>query len=348
MVIAGQSDRPAADPAPRALFPIQTVWTISLDHQLSVRAAFDAAHVYFATDDGRLAAYELARGTPIWNVAARPQHDITAGDGLVFIAEPDRVTAHRASDGGVAWEVPFAEALASSPAWGTGRLAVATHDGVIALLRSSDGHVLWRRDLSSAAHSRLALTADRVYVPAGNGRLVSLRADTGATVWERRVGGAVTDFLALDARLYVGSTDNFFYCLNTRDGRVQWRWRTGADVIGVPAVDERNVYFVSLDNVLRALSRASGVQRWFRPLSLRPTAGPVKAGATLIVPGLAPTLPTYDAKDGAPTGGGVAAGTGDTPAQVHLISSETAERPGVVIVAHGATAMTATLVTRQP
>lgn len=328
------------------MFPIQTVWTIALDHRLSVRAAFDSGHAYFATDEGRVSAYELAGGTLMWNVAVRPQHEIAAGDGLVFIAEPDRLTARRALDGGLAWETPLTEALASPPVWGNSRLAVATGDGVIALLRASDGQVLWRRDLSSPAHSRLALWADRVYVTTDDGRLVSLKADTGGTAWERHLGGMATDILALEARLYVGSTDNFLYCLNTRDGRVEWRWRTGADVIGVPVVDERNVYFVSLDNVLRALSRASGVQQWFRPLSLRPAAGPVKAGATLVVPGLAPTLPAYDAKDGAPTGG-LAAGRGDTPAQLHVISNEITDLPGVVIVTHGATGMTATLVTRQ-
>ena len=34
------------------------------------------------------------------------------------------------------------------------------------------------------------------------------------------------------------------------DGRVDWRWRTGGDVIGKPVADERYVYFVALDNVL--------------------------------------------------------------------------------------------------
>jgi fructose-1,6-bisphosphatase I len=43
-------------------------------------------------------------------------------------------------------------------------------------------------------------------------------------------GPQTTLVLALDARLYVGSTDNFLYCLNSRDGRIEWRWRTGADV----------------------------------------------------------------------------------------------------------------------
>ena len=81
------------------------------------------------------------------------------------------------------------------------------------------------------------------------------------------------------------------YALDAADGRVHWRWRTGADVVGVPVVDERNIYFVSLDNVLRALSRRTGVQQWARLLPLRPTRGPLKVDPTIIVSGVAPALP---------------------------------------------------------
>jgi outer membrane protein assembly factor BamB len=343
--IAAQSSQATNDGASLALFPIQSVWTM-LDHPLIVPPAYDSVQMYLATDEGRLVAYDLARGIKVWDVAARPQHELAAGDGLLFIVEHDLLTARRASDGGVAWQVPFTEALASPPAGGNGRLAVATSAGAIVLIRASDGQVAWRRDLPSPVHSRLSLTADRVYVPSDNGHVLALRADTGDTMWDRRLGGPATDMLAIDARIYVGSTDNFLYCLNARDGRVLWRWRTGADIIGVPVVDDRHVYFVSLDNVLRALSRTTGVQQWFRPLSMRPTAGPVKAGATLIVPGLAPTIPAYDTKDGAPAGG-VPAGDGETAALVHLVSGGTHESPAVVIVTRDAKGVTATLVTRQ-
>ncbi len=59
--------------------------------------------------------------------------------------------------------------------------------------------------------------------------------EDGAPLWEYRLGGAPSDILALDDRLYVGSRDNFFYCLSTKDGTPFWRWRTGGDVIGMPA-----------------------------------------------------------------------------------------------------------------
>jgi hypothetical protein len=154
--------------------------------------------------------------------------------------------------------------------------------------------------MKSPAHALPALAADRVYVPVSDSRVVALRVEDGEPLWERRLGGAPNDILALDERLYVGSKDNFFYCLMTEDGRVDWRWRTGGDVIGLPIADLQQVYFVSLDNVLRALNLKSGGQHWMRPLPMRPVTGPVRAGSTVLVSGVAAALHAYDVKDGKP------------------------------------------------
>jgi len=167
-------------------------------------------------------------------------------------------------------------------------------------LRATDGQVVWQRELRSPAHAPPALAADRVYVPTTDGRIVALRIADGTPIWERRVGGSPNEILAQGDRLYAGSTDDFFYCLLTRDGQIDWRWRTGGDVIGQPVADDRRVYFVSLDNVLRALHRVSGGQEWMRPLPIRPTSGPALVGSTVAVAGQSPTIRTFNAKDGAP------------------------------------------------
>jgi len=57
-----------------------------------------------------------------------------------------------------------------------------------------------------------------------------------------------------------------------------------------------------MDNVLRALSRTTGAQRWIRPLPLRPAWPPVMAGTTLMVSGQASNLRAYSTRDGKPAG----------------------------------------------
>jgi outer membrane protein assembly factor BamB len=108
--------------------------------------------------------------------------------------------------------------------------------------------------------------------------------------------------LPLADRLYVGALDNYFYCLDTKDGDVDWRWATGADLRGMPVIDSRRVYFVALDNVLRAHDRNSGTMVWKKVLPMRPSSGPVMSGNILIVAGVAMELRAYGTVDGQPAG----------------------------------------------
>jgi outer membrane protein assembly factor BamB len=323
---------PKIDHAPPPLFPVAPVWTLELKNQLSAPPAHDERQIYFPIDGDRLVAYEIATGKQAWLVNVRPLMAPVAGGGLIFVVEPGVLTALSATAGDVAWQIPFTEKLAVRPVWDNGWLIVASEGGEVGALRGSDGHVIWRRDLTSPAHAMPALAADRVYIPTTDNRVVALRVDTGEPLWERRLGGPPNEILALDARLYVGSMDNFFYCLTTKDGRVAWRWRTGGDAIGVPLADEDRVYFVALDNLLRALDLKSGVQQWMRPLPMRPAWGPVKAGSTIIVAGRASSLPAFDVKDGQPAG--ELSATGEVAALPLAIAEPRLRTPMLLMLSH--------------
>jgi outer membrane protein assembly factor BamB len=343
--IGAQTPR-AADGSPLSLFPARPAWTLALNNPLAVPPVYSGSHAYFALDGDRLAAYELERGRQEWIVAARPIMDIATGDGLLFLVERAGVTALRARDGSTAWQLPALGELAAPPVWDNGWLILVTGASEVLAFRASDGHLVWRRGLGSRASARPSLAADRVDVPLEDGRIVALRVATGDPMWERRLGGRATGLLAVDDRLYAGSTDNFLYALDAKDGRVAWRWRTGADVIGVPVVDERHVYFVSLDNALRALSRKSGVQRWVRLLPLRPTRGPLEFGGALLISGIAPMLHAYNTKDGTPAGELAAAG--ELAGAPHAVLNAPGGLPQVLVVTRDiAKGASATLFVRQ-
>jgi outer membrane protein assembly factor BamB len=299
-VIVGATE-PAPPEAP-ALFPLRTAWTLALGPSLAAPPAFNGSRAYFPSEGDRLGAYDLDTGEELWMMPVRTQSKPAVGEGLVFIAEPEAVAALRESDGSEAWRVPLTERLVAPLVWDNGWLIAATANGALLALRALDGHLIWRRDLGLPVSASPTLAADRVYAPAKDGRIIALRVDTGEPLWERRLGGTPNEMLALDDRLYVGSDDNFFYCLTAKNGLIDWRWRTGGDVVGAPVVDDRRVYFVSFDNILRGLDRRSGAQRWKRPLPFRPLTGPLMAGATVIVGGVAPPLRAYLTKDGAPGG----------------------------------------------
>ncbi len=278
------------------------MWTLALNNLLTTLPAYDGPLAYFPIEGDRIAAYDLVSGRLQWIASAKPTLPLTAGGAMLYYVTADTVIALRSSDGVIAWQLPFTEPLATHLVFDNGWLVAATAAGSIVAFRALDGTTIWRHDLGSKANAPPALEADHLYVSTSDGRVVALDVANGAQLWERRLGGQPNEILALQDRLYVGSKDNFLYCLMTKDGRIDWRWRTGGDVIGTPVADERHVYFVSLDNTLRALDRVNGGQRWMRPLPLRPTWGPVKSGGTLAVAFQGPSVRVFNLTDGVAAG----------------------------------------------
>jgi len=333
-----------------SLFPTRTAWTLALNNRLVAPPAYDESRAYFAIDGDRLVAYEIASGTQLWIASAAVTLRPAAGENLVFVVEPSMLTARHAADGSLAWALPLADAMATPPAWDNGWLVLATTTGAVITLRGVDGLVLWRQEIGSPAHAAPSLAADRVYVPTDDGRVVALNVETGAPVWERQLGGEPREILALDERLYVGSNDNSLYCLMAKDGRIDWRWRTGADVVGRPVADEHRVYFVALDNMLRGMDMVSGAQRWIKPLAIRPAWGPVRIGQTVIVAGQVQSLYAFATKDGAPAGD-IAAGA-ELTAPPHVFENPQTKQPSLLVVtrhiAQGAAALLVTRATEPP
>jgi outer membrane protein assembly factor BamB len=315
--------------APLGLFPATLAWDLPLNNTLQATPAFKEARGYFAIEGDRLAAYDVRHGTLLWIAPARTETQPALGEGLVFLAEPEALTALRDDTGVTAWRVPLAETLATPLVWSNGWLVATTPSGGVLAFRARDGSLIWRQELGAPIHVSAALASDRVYIPMTDGRIVALRVETGEPVWERRLGGPPNEILALDDSLYVGSNDNNFYAIRARDGEISWKWATGADVIGCPVVDNRRVYFVSFDNVLRALDRKSGNERWKRPLPLRPTRGPVVIRDMLLVSGISASAPAYFMKDGSPAG--AMAASGELAAAPHVVAGE--RLPMVLLVA---------------
>ena len=155
---------------------------------------------------------------------------------------------------------------------------MTTDAGPLVALRALDGEVLWQRNFGSPLNSPPAPAGERVYLALQDGRLIAAGLMTGEEIWNEKLPGAAVGIFALADRLYAGALDGRFYCLDTRKGSVEWKWETGNDGLGLPVVDERRVYFVALDNVLRAHDRRSGTMIWKTILPMRPSSGPLSGG----------------------------------------------------------------------
>ncbi len=283
-------------------FPLLPKWTITLEASPTFPAAYDAAQAYIALRDERLMAISLETGQSSWSVACPTTAAPVAGDQLVFVGGDGYVQALEQRDGARRWRTAI-EGSVTSLYWDTGWLIATTDKSALVALRAVDGAFLWQRHLESALHSAPAPTGDRLYLSMKSGALLALAILTGDPIWTIQLPKPGNGILPIGDRIYIGSEDDKFYCLSAKSGKIIWLWKAGADVIGTPAVDLKRVYFVSLDNVLRAVDRNSGSVRWQKSLPMRPATGPVLTGWTLIVASSVAELHAYSTEfNGAPLG----------------------------------------------
>ena len=285
--------RAQAKRAPSTLLPIEPLWTIALATAPAAAPVHDAGRIFVALRDGHVTAVNLDDGEVVWDVVQPTVSQLAAGGGLLYVANRDELHGLETATGRARWSIPLEAPLSAPLVWNAGWLIVALDTQTLLALRAETGETIWRQTMGGGIHVTPSLAADRMYVSLDSGGVVALSLMTGAAVWEHRLDGTPNQILPLDD-LFVGATDNYFYRLSRLDGSVKWRWRTGGDIVGLPAVDEKRVYFSSLDNMLWALNRKSGVQQWRQPLAARPTAGPRHAGDLLVLGGTSQHLSFFD------------------------------------------------------
>lgn len=275
------------------LFPLRLRWSADLDAAPVAGIATDNTRVFVPLATGVLRAVDAASGATAWQAELRTSLKPAAADGQVYVIAGQALHALDAATGRSTWQVALADEPSAPLVARSGWVIAALKNGEVLALRGSDGTAVWRQTLGTAVVAPPAVNGDRLYLPGADGVVRTLAIDTGATIWTRPLGGSILSIAPLGTRVYVGSSDNHFYCLDDNEGRVRWRWRVGADPIGAAMADEERVYFTSLDTVLRALDRGHGAQRWRQPLPWRPRTGPVRVGNTLVAVGIAVDLRGY-------------------------------------------------------
>lgn len=327
--------RAAAQSAPAApgaaLFPLSTLWTVTLDTAPALAAAYDEQHAYFVLkpdpDRGltsaRLTAISLGDGSTGWTRDIAAADALAAGDDQVFTCTGGLLQAHAAADGTPRWQLALDAPLSAPMHVVAGWLIAVTQASDVVAVRTRDGSKLWQAHLPSPATGEPSVNGNQLYLPLTDNRVLQLHLETGAIVWDRKIVSQPMTIVALDDRVFVGTRQRWFYALQPKDGKVLWRFSIGGAVVGAPAVDRSAVYFLALDNLLRALGRGRGSLRWRTILVRRDRFGPFRASNLLFVSGSSKTIQAYDAGTGKPAGSFDA--PGDLNGPIHFV-------PGIIAV----------------
>jgi outer membrane protein assembly factor BamB len=168
--------------------------------------------------------------------------------------------------------------------------------------------MLWTRELGAASRFAPAIDGVRAVFAVDNSRAVALRLEDGRVEWEQRLDGVLNQPSFARDRIFIGSNTNFLFALDNATGRIAWKWKAGGDVIGTGADTKGGAYYVSLDNVVRAVNRGNGNQRWIKETPTRPVLPPhvlgdgVKYEEIVVLTGATSEIDAFAAKNGAASG----------------------------------------------
>ena len=280
-------------------FPLEAKWIASLPAPPAFPPAFDSNRVYVALNTNQLVALMIKDGTVAWSVECPMVAPPAAGGGLVYAGSDGLIEARSETDGAAQWRRPVPGRVLSLH-WDAGWLIAQTEPGLVLAMRAADGEILWQKDLGSplSPGASPSPAGDRLYLPLKDGRVVALSLQAGDEIWTHKFAEPAAGILPVGDRVFITGRDNQFHTLSTEDGDAGWKWPTGADLLGLPVLDERRVYFIALDNVLRGHNRNNGTMMWKQLLPVRPFTGPLLSGETLIVSGVAAELYGYNTRDG--------------------------------------------------
>jgi outer membrane protein assembly factor BamB len=274
-------------------------WTVAIPARPAAPPVVSGPHVYLVLQSGVVLAYRVADGSVVWQREMRSDQPLSVDGDRVFVVESDSIQALNAADGTTAWRVALADVTA--PLLAKDGWIIAASRGHLTAYRSADGTEVWKHE-SGPQQVRASIEGDTLYVPLDEGVVLSLDLKTGSERWRRRVGGAPAEVLALADRIYVGSANKRFYCLDAAGGEISWWFLVGSAVRGKPAADVNHVYLTAVDNLVRAFDRRSGALRWHADVKFRPAGGPVIVGPLVIVPGTSAQLRAWAGATGQPAG----------------------------------------------
>ncbi len=305
----GAQSRPRREPLPppsTLLLPAEPAWTAVLPAAPVAPGVAVADAVIVPLTDATLQAVDWTTGELRWTQPHATSLAPVASGAHVVAATPTTLDAFDAASGAAKWSLP----LAAPPVAIVGGLQsayVLDARGVTAV-DPATGRVRWTQPLDSPP-TTLAAGASSVAVTLSDARVVALSIQDGRRLWVRALEGTLSGAAWSGTVLVVGSSARAAWGLDARDGDIKWHWPLGGAVGGV-AADLERVFLATRDNLLRAVNRGNGHQRWQQDVGTRVQDAPVAFDGAVLVAGLTPTLTLFNSRTG------MALGTYEAPGKI--------------------------------
>jgi outer membrane protein assembly factor BamB len=285
--------------------------------RLGLPPASDGSRIFTVDHDGRIEAFDAARGKRAWRtdselpLAGGPG----VGEGHVLAGSSDGyVVSLRAADGTQEWRVSVGSEVLAPPAVGAQRAFVRTVDGKLIALDLSDGRQAW---FAQQTMPRLSVrgtaspVVDRNMVVCGfdNGRVAAYDVNDGSVIWDVLVappsGRTEVDRMSdinatvrvIGDEIYAVGYQGRLVAMARESGQILWSVEFSS-YSGLGA-DLNNIYVAGGTGEILAVERASGRELWRQDqLRNRDLTAPTPYGSFVVVGDLEGYVHFFDAASG--------------------------------------------------
>ncbi|MBN2357535.1 PQQ-like beta-propeller repeat protein [candidate division KSB1 bacterium] len=216
------------------------------------------------TGKGNLICYDLHQAETRWSASV----GIIFGEPLIhdswiFLAAADgRILRVRTADGQISRRARSQARFLASPALLNDVLVVGDDQGVVSAFDASL-EPLWQFETGASIRATPVLDEGRIYIGSTDGVFYCLDLLSGESLWQTPVEGRIFHTAAVcDEKIVFGATDHTVYCLDRRSGKIQWTFKSKSVIGTSPVLTKDTAFIGSLDKTFYALDLNTGAQKW--------------------------------------------------------------------------------------
>lgn len=223
-------------------------------------------------DDGNVYAFDIASGHQIWNFTTGSKVRSTAAidvDGNIVFGSYDSYIYKLSSRGQLIWKYKTGFSIYGPATIGPDNtIYIGSFDSYLYAIDSNTGTLKWRFRGNTVINGGPALGSgmfkDYVVAMSYGAQAYAVNTTTGALIWQfdyQQQGGG-SSAVIVDATVYIGSWDGYFYAIDLVTGKKRWAYETNGEVESHGAYHSGVVYGSSESAEAFALDAATGREIW--------------------------------------------------------------------------------------
>jgi len=286
------------------VFPLVQAENLHIDGRVIRSLVRVAGRVYFSTDKGFVYCLDGATRKLVWTYKAEAGLGCppAVGERSAAVWDSDNVVHGITLDGNPLWKAQLAEPIASEICAAKDRFYLGTRAGWLYALNAATGEVVWSFETSGAVEAGCVTWLDEIILGTTDGKLYFLSLQ-GKLLKKLEAGSAIRVTPLVDrSRLYYGTEDGRYNCLDIPSYSRKWRMRTDGRVLSPAIADSKRVYFAASNTVLYALDKSDGDIDWWAILPSRSEFRPELAGEKILATCSSPVILCLNRKRGEQAG----------------------------------------------